>query len=299
MVSLAITHSVSAALLPPPVPVPALQAQTGGYVEEIVAQSATFPSSMNCGPQSSICLSQGTYGGANYYALATPSPNLAVPSYVNPEVQAIAIGQNDTTSAEIISTSSAYLGYYFEIEVPPGTYPPVIPVTVDVTATGTSSYNGPFSSNGGDGKLFIYTGAGSEIFGACEETPSETTTGSSPCFLDTQANGTTVIPTSFTLTNLQVPIYANQPYEIYLEADAEIAGGAYSASGTVDPYLAIDPDTLADYPDAELFLSTGVVQQAPSISPVSTPEPKTFSMLLMSILAAIGIGRYKGNGSQT
>ena len=237
------------------------------------------PTAMECDQIGANCVVlNNSFAGGSYAASALFAPNVVFPNYVNPSVLASASQSSDTTQI-CCKFADATVEYYFEVYVPttPSQIPPVIPVVVDLTAKGSVSTTGqsPFGQFA-DAELDIVNSNDLRAYYNCAGG------GQSDC-------GTNPNVSSFSVVNQPLDIYANQLYLVYLNAVVEPTDFNSSVTASVDPFIGLDPSTLALFPDAELILSPGVRQSAVD----TVPEPSTWAMMLVGFagLAFVGYRR--------
>jgi len=196
------------------------------------------------------------YGNTAFAAALADPAALPDPNFSNPSAAA-SITAAPLQGTEVAASSD--LDYYFEVFVPNA--PMLAPIVVDLTTSG--SVNGPAPEGGLLAASIEIAGQGTDVF-YCAGNYNY-----SPC-----------PALNFSQVNQPLDLYANLLYTVSLGAAAisygNSNGASMSFSATVDPYLSIDPTSLAAYPGAQLIFSPGVVQQ----SPVATPEPSSFALLL-------------------
>ena len=224
----------------------------------------------------SPCTISSTYGNNSY--LVTTSFGS---STTNPSTSAAIL---DDGSLEAVSNGE--VGYSLQVYLPDaGTSP--VPIIVDETASAavmeTNTVSNPsviaFSSisitHSTSGHLIIDQDYCAGIY---------ETIGVNPPDVNCMGPAGNVV-TTFTLTDEPVLLYANQTYNIGVTSSAN-TDNSNSISTYADPSFAINPISLADYPDAELVLSPGIFQSA-----VPTPEPTSLGLLMLGVLGLLGTKR--------
>jgi hypothetical protein len=216
------------------------------------------------------CTASNSDNGNSAFAAALADPPDAQTrnaNFTNPSAAAFITFAQSASSVE----ASSALGYYFEVFVPNA--PLLAPIVVDLTTSG--SVNGPAPQGGLLAASIDIAGQGIDVF-YCAGNYNY-----SPC-----------PALMFSQVNQPLDLYANEIYTVNLIADAisygNITDTSMSFSATVDPYLSIDPASLAAYPDAQLIFSPGVFQQSPYV----TPEPSSFA-LLGTALIVLGSAAYR------
>jgi hypothetical protein len=250
--------------------------------------SGTFELSSNPpNPAQASCQSTGAPCGAlvadptsSAAASAVFANYLSNPVSVDPSVSAYA-----SSSQTVIGPGAeAFVSYQFLVSFPTSSPSALVPFAIDLTATGsTSQTNSPTAAvPAALAYLWIYNG-NQLVFEACAGSTGSTT--NSACD-GRQAKS------SFSLSNLQIAILPNTAYTVVLTAEASIYNSALdqnaidasaTASAEIDPIISIDPATLAQNPDAQLFLSQSVD---------AVPEPSTWAMLLIGF-AGMGFAAYR------
>jgi hypothetical protein len=244
-------------LSPPPVLSPPSTNTVG-----IVANDSVIISEDNCSNTGANCTSLGTSNGVGYAAEALFTPNLLFPYFINPSVSAYVSNTQDFNI-----DVAASVAYNFEVTVPTNNLK-LIPI--DLTASGFINDQVPnTNSTISIAELYIVNSLGQNVANYCAGSLG----GGVAC------GGSGPIKPSFSVVNKPIYIVANQVYTVSIVAFLGPNFGPGILTATVDPFISIDPATLSEYPDSELFLSPGVQQSNQSVTPV----PASWALMLTGL----------------
>jgi hypothetical protein len=229
---------------------PALSAPST-FAYGAVGYSSSTDVSNTCSLTGANCAVLNSYSGDTYSASAAFTP---VSNYINPSATATA-----SAAGGLYALGQSTVSYNFEVYIPSQTGSP--PVVTDLTASGSVIQSTTTNVNPSQ----IINDASVQIGNSNQQFAALYCVGT---YEGNPACGQGTPSTSFSITNQPVNIYANEVYTVTIGAAAEDLYNDVSLGASIDPFISIDPESLLAYPDAQLVLSPGVVQQQPVPAPL-------------------------------